>query len=63
MLRSDATRTSARHAVGAVILAPDFDQTMSTDPKQILISAAGSQAFTLRDCLEKLLRSEQASIT
>src|ERR1700674_3964862 len=60
---SGATRTSARHSLRRGNSCADFDQTMSTDPKQILILGGGFAGVYTARCLEKLLRSEEASVT
>jgi hypothetical protein len=41
----------------------DVDRTMSTDPKRILILGGGFAGVYTARCLEKLLRSAEASIT
>jgi NADH:ubiquinone reductase (H+-translocating) len=42
---------------------PDFDDTMSHDPKQVVILGDGFAGVYTARYLEKLLRSEEASIT
>ena len=41
----------------------DFDQIMSTDPKQVVILGGGFAGVYTARYLEKLLRAEEASIT
>src|SRR5260370_40754040 len=41
----------------------DSDQTMSTDPKQVVILGGGFAGVYTARCLEKLLPAEEASIT
>src|SRR6266404_5456601 len=60
---NDATRTSARHPWRRGNPCADFDQTMSTDPKQVLILGGGFAGVYTARYLEKLLRAEEASIT
>src|SRR5947208_13452914 len=60
---SDVTRTSARHPWRRRNPCADFDQTMSTDPKQVLILGGGFAGVYAARCLEKLLRAEEVSIT
>src|SRR3984893_1442517 len=63
MLRKRAARTSARHPWRRGNSCADFDQTMSGDPKQILILGGGFAGVYTARYLEKLLRPEEASIT
>jgi len=56
-------RTSAGHPWRRGNPCADFDQTMSTDPKQILILGGGFAGVYTARYLEKLLRAQEASIT
>ena len=60
---NDATRTSAGHPWRRGNPCAGFDQTMSTDPKQVLILGGGFAGVYTARYLEKLLRAEEASIT
>src|SRR5438128_3439982 len=62
MLRKRAARTSARPGRRGDPCA-DFDQIMSTDPKQVVILGGGFAGVYTARYLEKFLRGEQASIT
>ena len=60
---SDATRTSAKRLGLRGNPCAYFDQTMSTGPKQVVILGGDFAGVYTARCLEKLLRSEEASIT
>src|SRR5690348_14625719 len=60
---SDATRTSAKHLWLRCNPCADINQTMSTDPKQVVILSGGFAGVYTARYLEKLLRPEEASIT
>ena len=60
---SDATKTSAKRLWLHGNPCADFDQIMSAAPKQVVILGGGFAGVYTARCLEKLLRSEEASIT